>query len=70
MRSRSCVVHNGSVASSAVPVDDAQCKEVPWQDGALQQLCSVPCPGMLPPTMGNAFHDDLIYFSIRFFYYY
>ncbi|XP_028003996.2 thrombospondin type-1 domain-containing protein 7B [Eptesicus fuscus] len=45
IRSRSCVVHNGSVASSAVRVDDAQCKEVPWQDGTLQQLCSVPCPG-------------------------
>ncbi|KAK1336985.1 hypothetical protein QTO34_003027 [Cnephaeus nilssonii] len=55
IRSRSCVVHNGSVASSSVHVDDAQCKEVPWQDGTLQQLCSVPCPvSMLLPPLCTA----------------
>ncbi|XP_019481931.1 PREDICTED: thrombospondin type-1 domain-containing protein 7B [Hipposideros armiger] len=44
-RSLFCVVHNGSISNSAVRVDDALCKEMPFQDGILKQLCSVPCPG-------------------------
>ncbi|ELK04587.1 Thrombospondin type-1 domain-containing protein 7B [Pteropus alecto] len=45
IRSLSCMVHSGSVSNSAVRVDDALCKDMPFPDGILKQLCSVPCPG-------------------------
>ncbi|XP_028628963.1 thrombospondin type-1 domain-containing protein 7B [Grammomys surdaster] len=45
VRSFSCVVHNGSISHTAVHVEDALCGEVPFQEGNLKQLCSVPCPG-------------------------
>ncbi|XP_066202247.1 thrombospondin type-1 domain-containing protein 7B [Saccopteryx leptura] len=45
VRSLSCVVHNGSISTSAVRVDDTQCRDMPLQDSILKQLCSVPCPG-------------------------
>ncbi|XP_021054219.1 thrombospondin type-1 domain-containing protein 7B [Mus pahari] len=45
VRSFSCVVHNGSLSHTAAPVEDALCGEVPFQEGILKQLCSVPCPG-------------------------
>ncbi|EGW00953.1 Thrombospondin type-1 domain-containing protein 7B [Cricetulus griseus] len=44
VRSFSCVVHNGSLSHTAVHVGDALCGEVPFQEGILKQLCSVPCP--------------------------
>lgn len=45
VRSFSCVVHNGSISHTAVHVEDALCGEVPFPEGVLKQLCSVPCPG-------------------------
>ncbi|XP_045154839.1 thrombospondin type-1 domain-containing protein 7B [Echinops telfairi] len=45
VRSLSCVVHSGSIAHTAVPVDDSLCGELPFPGSILKQLCSVPCPG-------------------------
>ncbi|KAM5279638.1 thrombospondin type-1 domain-containing protein 7B [Ctenodactylus gundi] len=44
-RSFSCMVHNGSLTHTAVPVEEALCGQMPFQDSILKQLCVVPCPG-------------------------
>ncbi|XP_054555669.1 thrombospondin type-1 domain-containing protein 7B isoform X1 [Talpa occidentalis] len=45
IRSLSCMVHNGSISHTAIPVDDALCGDMPFQNSILKQPCSVPCPG-------------------------